>query len=303
VIILALDSTTPSGSIGLGLPDGSIDTREGDASRSWGERLPGDLMSLLRAHGVRLVDVDLFAVASGPGSLTGLRVGIATIQGCAMAADRPVAAISALDVLAEHGRNVLGAGEAVPPGRARAGSSGSVRSVTATFDVKSGADSPAGRAESSDERPSLRGPFDDVVLGAWTNAMRGEVFTGLYRPRLAADPREDPWESIGEPEVGLPELAARAWQARLGEERLQVFGNTEGELGGSLRAVFGSRVTLHSKPLLAPGLVTIASRRAARGAVGPPHAVRPLYVRKPDAVLARERARLAERDTVPPSAS
>jgi hypothetical protein len=52
-------------------------------------------------------------------------------------------------------------------------------------------------------------------------------------------------------------------------------------------------VTLHARPLLAPALVRVARRRAARGELLAPHAVRPVYLRQPDAVLARERAAAA----------
>ena len=55
---------------------------------------------LLQGLGLAPRDVDGYAVAAGPGSFTGLRVGIGTVQGLALAADRPCAAISALDALA-----------------------------------------------------------------------------------------------------------------------------------------------------------------------------------------------------------
>jgi tRNA A37 threonylcarbamoyladenosine modification protein TsaB len=42
-------------------------------------------------------------------------------------------------------------------------------------------------------------------------------------------------------------------------------------------------------PLLAPALARLGRRRAARGIAGPPHALQPLYVRRPDAELDRER--------------
>jgi len=72
----------------------------GDPAHTHGQRLPGELMRLLDQAGVRIEDVDLFAVAAGPGSFTGLRVGIATVQGLAMARRRRVVAGSTLDALA-----------------------------------------------------------------------------------------------------------------------------------------------------------------------------------------------------------
>jgi tRNA threonylcarbamoyladenosine biosynthesis protein TsaB len=208
--------------------------------------LPGDLLTLLSDHGLRPSDVDLFAVAAGPGSLTGLRVGIATIQGLAFATGRPVAAISALDALAEHVRGLL----------------------------------------SQDLR--------DVVIGAWTNALRGEIFTALFAPRVATGPAEDGWTPISGPAVATPDASAADWQRVFGSRTLVVAGDVEEASRGMLLDVFGPRVRFHPRPLLAPVIAAMAIRRAARGEVSSPHAVRPLYVRRPDAVVARERAQQTE---------
>ena len=65
-----------------------------------GQRLPTEIAEVLAAAGTRIDAVDLFAVAAGPGSFTGLRVGIATIQGIAMGCGKRVVPVSALDALA-----------------------------------------------------------------------------------------------------------------------------------------------------------------------------------------------------------
>jgi tRNA threonylcarbamoyladenosine biosynthesis protein TsaB len=105
VLILALDTTTRAGSAAL-VRDGAVLVEQaGDPALTHGQRLPRDLMRVLDHAGVSLADVDLFAVAAGPGSFTGLRVGIATIQGLAMAASRQVVPVSALEALARAGRN------------------------------------------------------------------------------------------------------------------------------------------------------------------------------------------------------
>ena len=99
--VLALDTTTRDGSVALVDEYRTIDERRGDAARTHGERLPGELLALADAHGLPASTIDLFAVASGPGSFTGLRIGIATIQGLALTTGRRIVAVSALEALAQ----------------------------------------------------------------------------------------------------------------------------------------------------------------------------------------------------------
>jgi tRNA threonylcarbamoyladenosine biosynthesis protein TsaB len=103
MLVLALDTTAGPGSCAV--------TRGGDVlrqdahhdPRSHAERLPRELMTLLDGLDLTLPEIDAFAVATGPGSFTGLRVGIATMQGLAFAAGKPLFGISGLDALARIG--------------------------------------------------------------------------------------------------------------------------------------------------------------------------------------------------------
>ena len=105
MIILALDTTTRDGSIAV-LHDATIRVmHRGDPSRTHGQRLPRELAGALDEAGVRIDDVDLLAVAAGPGSFTGLRIGIATIQGIAMAHGKRVVPVSVLEALARSAVN------------------------------------------------------------------------------------------------------------------------------------------------------------------------------------------------------
>ena len=108
MLILALDTTSRVGSVALARDGGVLDQQKGDPSRTHGERLPDDIGDLLERHGLTVADVDLYAVAAGPGSFTGLRVGIATIQGLALAHARPVVPVSALVALAYGARTSSG---------------------------------------------------------------------------------------------------------------------------------------------------------------------------------------------------
>src|SRR5687768_10758168 len=99
MLVLALDTTTRQGSIALARDGGVVAVYAGNAAITHGQRSPGDLMRLLGPHEHRVADVDLFAVASGPGSLTGIRIGIATMQGFALANSKPLQGVSALDAI------------------------------------------------------------------------------------------------------------------------------------------------------------------------------------------------------------
>lgn len=98
--VLALDTSTRDGSIAVLEDDRVVVERVGDAARPQAERLPGEVLTCLQAAGATVADVDLFAIGAGPGSFTGLRIGIATVQGLALVSGRRVAAFSLLDVLA-----------------------------------------------------------------------------------------------------------------------------------------------------------------------------------------------------------
>src|SRR5438034_11168139 len=99
--VLALDTTTREGSVALVDEHRVIEERRGDAARSHAERLPGELIAPADARGLSVSAIDLFAVAAGPGSFTGLRIGIATIQGLAVTTRRRIVAVSALEALAQ----------------------------------------------------------------------------------------------------------------------------------------------------------------------------------------------------------
>lgn len=98
--ILAVDTATSSLSVAV-MDAGSLCT---EITRSTGETHARHLMVLvdtaLNLSGVSAGDLDGFAVTVGPGTFTGLRIGLSSIQGMATATSKPVAGISSLDVLA-----------------------------------------------------------------------------------------------------------------------------------------------------------------------------------------------------------
>src|SRR5688500_6502451 len=100
MLVLALDTTTRAGSCAVARDGVVLRERGGDPDRPHDTRMPGDLMTLLEEERITLPDIDVFAVATGPGSFTGLRVGIATMQGLAFAEGKPLIGVSAFDALA-----------------------------------------------------------------------------------------------------------------------------------------------------------------------------------------------------------
>ena len=102
-MILALDTTHEFGSVALFSGSEVIDETLIHAPEGFGQVLYGHLSRLLERNGRSLRNVECFAAASGPGSFTGVRVGLACAKGLAEAEGRPVVAVSNLQALAAFG--------------------------------------------------------------------------------------------------------------------------------------------------------------------------------------------------------
>ena len=102
-LILAVETATLSGSLALTRGDEVIASASGDPAVSHSNTLLADLDKLLGETAFKLPDIDLFAVAAGPGSFTGLRIGIATVKALAATLDRPCAAVPTLQAVALAG--------------------------------------------------------------------------------------------------------------------------------------------------------------------------------------------------------
>jgi tRNA threonylcarbamoyladenosine biosynthesis protein TsaB len=104
--VLAFDLTGDRGSIAL-LDQGGIDEVALEAADGFAHAIFGDVEKLLTKHGVTLQDIDVFASASGPGSFTGVRVGLTAAKGLAEAVGAKVVAVSNLKALAAFGTGEL----------------------------------------------------------------------------------------------------------------------------------------------------------------------------------------------------
>jgi tRNA threonylcarbamoyladenosine biosynthesis protein TsaB len=232
--VLALDSTTRAGSVAIVDDDRVLLERTGNAALTHAERLPAELLDVLADAGLSLSRVELFAIAAGPGSFTGLRVGIATIQGLAFARRGRVAPISALDALAQL---------------------------------------------------ASRDRSEGTILGVWMDAHRREVFGALYRVGsgpIFSEARLDPIEAAS---VGAPAAVFERW-CRAGWRPAAVVGD-----GAVLyEPLVGGRSQVLPPPPIAGAIGAMAARRARQNQTLDPAAVQPLYIRRPDAEVARERS-------------
>ena len=204
----------------------------GDAARTHGERLPGELARALATAARTKEQVDLLAVATGPGAFTGLRIGLAAMQGLAMTSNKPVIGVSALDALAAQ----------VP------------------------------RAET------------DLIV-PWMDAQRGDVFATLIDASTGT--------TLETPTAANPEALLESWRAHLAGRRAVFIGDAAPRDSSVIARHGGDRWQVRTPSPLAVQIGQLGRQRAARGEAGPPHALEPIYVRRPDAEIERENRRRA----------
>jgi tRNA threonylcarbamoyladenosine biosynthesis protein TsaB len=100
--VLGIDTSTSYGSVGL-MDDGEvISDYLLNISVTHSERLLGAIEFILREARCPIGEIDGWAVSLGPGSFTGLRIGVSTVKGLAFATGKPVAGVYTLDVLASQ---------------------------------------------------------------------------------------------------------------------------------------------------------------------------------------------------------
>lgn len=98
--ILAIETSTMLGGIAIVDDDGLISEIRLNVSVEHSERLVPEIEHILKSSGLSIHDIDAFAVSAGPGSFTGLRVGMATVKGLSFASGKPVVAVSTLEAMA-----------------------------------------------------------------------------------------------------------------------------------------------------------------------------------------------------------
>ena len=99
-LILAIETATRSGSVALARGPIVLSSAAGNAAESHSISLLEAVEDILQQAGVKLRDIDLFAAASGPGSFTGLRIGLATTKALAVCTGRKCVGVSTLAAIA-----------------------------------------------------------------------------------------------------------------------------------------------------------------------------------------------------------
>jgi tRNA threonylcarbamoyladenosine biosynthesis protein TsaB len=144
MLVAAVDTATLTLSVALvKLPGGRSlgDRHEPAGGEGHSARLPVALTELLKEQGKSIPDVEGYAVGLGPGSFTGLRIGLATWKGLAYANRRPIAGVSSLAAMA----------------------------LAASARPEQG------------QGPGRGAPVEGRILVPLLDAKRGEVYAGFYR--------------------------------------------------------------------------------------------------------------------------
>lgn len=244
MVILALDTTTADGSLALAHDGRLLEALSGDPAVRQGQRLPGDIEAMLVRHGLTTASIDRYTVALGPGSFTGLRVGIATIQALALVHGRPVLGLSIMDVLVDT----------------------AIRS-----------------------RPADGGPEAPELIIPWVDAKRGEVFAAMYSSEASST-----WTVSDGPVAVAPDTLLERWADSISARRVLVIGDGVPDT----RALLESRLAPGSEcidqiPPLAGVMAIMAGKQPWSDQSVTPHALRPVYVRRHYAALARDKKELA----------
>jgi len=117
LLILSLETATPGGSIFLARGADELATSKGNPQVSHSNSILAEINECLKHAGLKLADIDLFACTSGPGSFTGLRIGIATLKALAATLDRPCVGVPTLNAIAQSAGKSKATVSLLPAGR------------------------------------------------------------------------------------------------------------------------------------------------------------------------------------------
>ena len=99
--ILGIDTSSPTGSVALVDNDDVISESLLNSSKNYSDKLLIEVDAVLNSSKTKLNQIDGFVITTGPGSFTGLRVGMSLLKGLILATQKPFASVNTLDAYAE----------------------------------------------------------------------------------------------------------------------------------------------------------------------------------------------------------
>ena len=99
-VVLAIETAGLCSSIALVSPNHCLGELSISTKGTHSKRLLNSVNWLMEQAGIDWPEIDAFAISLGPGSFTGLRIGLSTVKGLCMATDKPLVGVSSLDGLA-----------------------------------------------------------------------------------------------------------------------------------------------------------------------------------------------------------
>lgn len=99
---LAIDTAMGGVSVGIIATNGHVVSRQVETARGQAAILVPMIQEVVTEAQLTMKDIDLIAVTNGPGSFTGLRIGLSTARTLALALDKPIVGLNTLDVMAKH---------------------------------------------------------------------------------------------------------------------------------------------------------------------------------------------------------
>ena len=100
--VLAIDTALSGVSVGLIAANGHIVSRMVETERAQAAILVPTIQEVVSEAAIDFKDIDLIVCTKGPGSFTGLRIGLATARTMALALNKPIIGLNTLDVMARH---------------------------------------------------------------------------------------------------------------------------------------------------------------------------------------------------------
>ena len=101
MLILGIDTSSPTGSVALVDNDYVISEALLNSSQRYSDKLLIEVDAVFNSSKIKLNQIDVFVITTGPGSFTGLRVGMSFLKGLILATQKPFASVNTLDAYAE----------------------------------------------------------------------------------------------------------------------------------------------------------------------------------------------------------